>query len=188
MAGRVPVLVGVADTSLTESVNLAEHAADAGPQAVVLPPPYYFPANQAELLGYVEHIAAELPLPVLLYNLPSHTKLRFEPGTVGRLIDVPNVIGLKDSSAEMVYVHTLRRLVEKRADWTLLIGPEELLAEAVLLGGNGAISAGPTSARDSTSSRTRPPGVATPPAAANCTRRGCTSTRRSTESAAVGRR
>jgi 4-hydroxy-tetrahydrodipicolinate synthase len=142
VAARVPVLVGISDTSLVESVNLAEYAADAGARAVVLAPPYYYPAGQAELIGYIEQIAAELPLPVLLYNMPSHTKISFEPRTVRRLMEISNVIGLKDSSADMIYFHELRRLAEERADWSLLIGPEELLAEAVLLGAHGGVSGG----------------------------------------------
>ena len=142
VAGRVPVLVGISDTSLVESVNLADYAADAGARAVVLAAPYYFPAGQAELLQYVEHIAAELPLPVFLYNMPSHTKLSFEPETVRRLIGIPNVVGLKDSSGDMAYFGQLRQVCRQRPDWTLLIGPEELLAEAILLGGHGGVSGG----------------------------------------------
>ncbi len=142
VAHRVPVLVGISDTSLVESLNLADYAADAGAEAVVLAPPYYYPAGQAELLRYVEQMAAALPLPVFLYNLPSHTKLSFEPETVGRLIEIPDVVGLKDSSGDMVYFHRIHRLARQRADWTLLVGPEELLAEAVLLGAEGGISGG----------------------------------------------
>jgi dihydrodipicolinate synthase/N-acetylneuraminate lyase len=142
VAERVPILVSISDTSLVESLNLAEYAADAGAQAVVLAPPYYFPAGQAELLKYVEHIASELPLPVFLYNLPSHTKLCFEPETLRRLIEIPNITGLKDSSGDMIYFHQVWRLAEERADWTLLIGPEELLAEAVLLGAHGGVPGG----------------------------------------------
>ncbi len=142
VAGRVPVLVGVTDTSFAESVELAEHAADAGAQAVVLAAPYYFPAGQAELAGYVERIAAELPLPVFLYNMPSHTKLSFEPDTVARAVQVPNVVGLKDSGGQMLYFHTVRQIVAARPDFALLMGPEELMAEAVLFGGHGGVCGG----------------------------------------------
>lgn len=140
--GRVPVLVGITDTSFTESVNITEHAADSGAQAVVLAPPYYFPAGQAELIEYVTHIASELPLPLFMYNMPSHTKLSFEVETIRQLVDVPNILGLKDSSAQMVYFHEVRALVADRPDFTLLVGPEQLLAEAVLLGGHGGVSGG----------------------------------------------
>jgi len=140
--GRVPVLVGATDTSFAESVHVAEHAADAGAHAVVLAAPYYFPANQPELLEYIENIAGELPLPVYLYNMPSHTKVSFGLDTLKRLIDIPNVYGLKDSSGQMVYFHEVRQLVKDRPDFSLLVGPEQLLAESVLLGGHGGVCGG----------------------------------------------
>jgi dihydrodipicolinate synthase/N-acetylneuraminate lyase len=121
---RVPVLVGVTDTSFVESVHLAQHAAQAGAQAVVLSAPYYFPAGQPELVEYVEDIAAELPLPVFLYNMPSHTKLTFEPDTIRKALQIANIVGLKDSSAQMIYFHKLRQLVADRPDFSLLVGPE----------------------------------------------------------------
>ena len=142
VAGRVPVLVGVTDTSFTESVRLTAHAAEAGANAVVLAPPFYFSASQAELADYVEHIAPELALPVLLYHIPSHAKLGFDPETVARLIHIPNVVGLKDSGGKMIYLHELRLAVAARPDFTLLVGPEELMAEAVLLGAHGGICGG----------------------------------------------
>ena len=140
--GRVPVLVGITDTAFVESVNLARAAAEAGAEALVLAPPYYFPAGQTELLEYLQHIAPELPLPVFLYNMPANTKLVFEPETVRRAMEIPNLVGLKDSSGNMIYFHHLIGLLTHRADWTLLIGPEQLLAEAVLAGGHGGICGG----------------------------------------------
>jgi dihydrodipicolinate synthase/N-acetylneuraminate lyase len=142
VALRVPVLVGVTDTSFVESVNLAQHAAKAGAQAVVLSAPYYFPAGQPELLEYVEDIATELSLPVFLYNMPSHTKLTFEPDTIRSALDIANIVGLKDSSAQMIYFHKVRQLVADRPDFSLLVGPEELLGESVLLGGHGGVCGG----------------------------------------------
>lgn len=139
---RVPVLVGVTDTSFVESVNLAGHAADQGASAVVLSAPYYFPAGQPELREYVADITAELPLPVFLYNMPSHTKITFEPDTVRELLEIPTIVGLKDSSAQMIYFHKLQAICAERPDFTLLVGPEELLGEAVLLGAHGGVCGG----------------------------------------------
>jgi dihydrodipicolinate synthase/N-acetylneuraminate lyase len=140
--GRVPVLVGITDTSFVESVRIAAKAADAGADGLVLAPPYYFPAGQLELLEYIERLVPELPLPLFLYNMPSHTKVFFEPQTVLAASQIKNIVGLKDSSANMVYFHKLRFMFEKRDDFTLLVGPEELLAETVLLGGHGGVSGG----------------------------------------------
>ena len=143
VADRVPVLVGITDTAFVESVKLARHAEAVGADAVVLSAPYYFPAGQRELLGYVKNIAAELPLPVFLYNMPSHTKLTFGPKVVRQAMELSNVLGLKDSSGDMLYFHKIKRLVSiHRPDWTLLMGPEELLADAVLLGGDGGVCGG----------------------------------------------
>jgi 4-hydroxy-tetrahydrodipicolinate synthase len=142
VAGRVPVLVGITDTAFVEAAHLAQFAAEAGAQALVLAPPYYFPNSQPELLEYVQHLAPELPLPLFLYNMPSHTKTIFEVETVRRAMEISNIIGLKDSSANMVYFHRLIGLLPARPDWSLLVGPEELLAESVLLGGHGGVCGG----------------------------------------------
>jgi len=142
VAGRVPLLVGITDTAFVESVNLAEHALDAGAQAVVLSAPYYFPAGQPELIEYVEHIAEELPLPIFLYNMPSHTKISFEPATLRRLFQIPNIVGLKDSSGDMSYFHRARQAAETRPELSLLVGPEALLAESLLLGAHGGVAGG----------------------------------------------
>jgi dihydrodipicolinate synthase/N-acetylneuraminate lyase len=81
-------------------------------------------------------------LPTFLYNMPSHTKLAFGPDIVRRLMDLPGIAGLKDSSGDMLYFHRIRRLSQDRDDWTLLMGPEELLAEAVAAGGDGGVCGG----------------------------------------------
>jgi dihydrodipicolinate synthase/N-acetylneuraminate lyase len=140
--GRVPVLVGITDTSFIESVNIAKKALEAGASAVVLAPPYYFPAGQPELLEYLQRLVPELPLPLFLYNMPSHTKLVFEPQTVKSAAGIPGIIGLKDSSANMIYFHQLQLLLKDHPDFTLLVGPEELLGETVLLGGHGGVCGG----------------------------------------------
>jgi 4-hydroxy-tetrahydrodipicolinate synthase len=139
---RVPVLVGITDTAFVESVNLARVAAEAGADAVVLAPPYYLPEGQPELREYLEHLLPELPLPLFLYNMPPLTKVSFEPDTVRWAMQQPRIIGMKDSSGDMTYFSRLLELKSERTDWTLLIGPEELLAESVLLGGHGGVNGG----------------------------------------------
>ena len=139
--GRVPLLAGITDTSFVESINLARAAADAGADAVVLSPPYSMPEGQAELRTYLEHILPELPLPLFLYHMPPFTKVTFDVDVVRWAIDQPRIVGLKDSSGSMLYFNRLREATRARADWSLLVGPEELLAESVLLGGHGGICA-----------------------------------------------
>jgi 4-hydroxy-tetrahydrodipicolinate synthase len=139
---RVPVLVGITDTAFVESVNVARWSAEAGADAVVLAPPYYLPEGQPELQEYLDHLVAGMPLPLFLYNMPALTKVSFELETVRRAMDNPKIIGLKDSSGNMTCFHRAVGLLPQRPDWTLLIGPEELLMDAVLAGGHGGVNGG----------------------------------------------
>jgi dihydrodipicolinate synthase/N-acetylneuraminate lyase len=142
VAGRVPVLVGITDTSFVESLNLAEKSAEAGADALVLAAPYYFQTGQSELLEYLEHLVPQLPLPVLLYNMPGRPQYVFEADTVKAAARLPGIVGLKDSSANMMYFRLLQSVMEDRPDFSLLMGPETLLAETVLLGGHGGVCGG----------------------------------------------
>lgn len=139
---RVPVLVGITDTAFVESLNVARWAADAGADAVVVAPPYYMPEGQPELQEYLDHLVPELPLPLFLYNMPALTKVSFELETIRRAMDNPRIIGLKDSSGNMVYFHRAAALLKHRPDWSLLMGPEELLSDALLAGGHGGVNGG----------------------------------------------
>ena len=140
--GRVPVLVGITDTAFVESVHLSQHAATAGADALVVAPPYYLPGGQPELREYLEHLVAEVPLPLFLYNAPSVTKVQYELETLQWATGKPQILGLKDSSRNMIYFQQALGARKQRPDWSLLIGPEELLAEAVLAGGDGGVPGG----------------------------------------------
>lgn len=140
--GRVPVVVGVTDTSITESLTLAGHAANCGAAAIVAAPPFYFPSDPPELLEYYLHLNSDSPLPLILYNMPGLTKVSMTVDTVARLMDESNIVGIKDSSGNMMYYQKLLKLAPKRDGWFTLIGPEELLCESVMQGGHGGVNGG----------------------------------------------
>jgi len=140
--GRVPVLVGITDTSVYESIKLAEFAAEYKAEAVVAAPPYYFALGQPELIEYYTLLADKCSLPLYLYNMPSHTKTMIEPDTVMALSRHKNVIGLKDSSANGVYFCKLLTLFKDQPEFELFVGPEEMMASVVLMGASGGVSGG----------------------------------------------
>lgn len=140
--GRVPVLVGITDTSPAHSLALARVAAEAGAQAVVLSVPYYFPPDQTELETLARRIARESPLPVFLYNIPQFTKAAFDPATVRRLANEPRIVGIKDSSGDLAYFRQLTGIARERPDWTVLMGPEEQLAVGIAAGAHGGVNGG----------------------------------------------
>lgn len=139
---RIPVMVGITDSAPEESISLAQTSADLGAAAVVAAPPFYFGMNQAELAAYYRSLADQLPLPLFLYNMPSHTKIPIAVETVQKLSRHPNIIGLKDSSANAVYFNSVLHLMKSNKQFTLLVGPEEIMAATVLSGGHGGVNGG----------------------------------------------
>jgi 4-hydroxy-tetrahydrodipicolinate synthase len=140
--GRVPVVIGVTDTSLVEAARLAATAKDCGATAIATAPPFYYSVTQNEILHYCEKLIAQVHIPLLLYNAPGNTHHTLSLETVCRAAQMENVIGLKDSGMNMGYFHEVRAALNGRKDFSLLVGPEDLLAECVLLGGHGGMAAG----------------------------------------------
>ena len=141
-AERVPVLTGITDTSIVESIDFGNASVEAGASALVTAPPYYFRLSQRDLLRHSRTLADELAAPLFLYNMPSMTKLVYDADTVAVAAEHPNIIGFKDSGGDLIYFQRVLRLVSARPDFSVLIGPEELLGQAVLLGAHGGIAGG----------------------------------------------
>ncbi|MBA2114137.1 dihydrodipicolinate synthase family protein [Bremerella alba] len=139
---RIPVLVGITDNSVVETVQLARAAEEAGADGVVLTTPFYYPVNQAELKTFVQSVLSETKLPLLLYNMPAMTKLSFAVETVAELAQIDQIVGIKDSSQDIEYFRRLTKLKSVRPDWTFLIGHETLLAESLAAGGTGGVNLG----------------------------------------------
>lgn len=142
VGGRVPVLVGITDTSMDESLKMAEKAKACGAFGVVAAAPYYYAPSQQELVEYYTALADRVCLPLYLYNMPSHVKVFLEAKTVKTLSAHPNIVGLKDSSANMTYFETLLYLLRDEEDFALYVGPEELTGECVLMGADGGVNGG----------------------------------------------
>jgi dihydrodipicolinate synthase/N-acetylneuraminate lyase len=140
--GRVPVLVNIGDTAFAETTKLAETAEQAGADAVVILPPFYFQNSQDDLFRYIEEVVTRVSLPLFLYNIPHLTKNSFEPEMVGRAAELPGVVGLKDSTGDLAYLERVMEVLAGRPDFSVLIGPEELLADAMQRGATGGVCGG----------------------------------------------
>ncbi|MDR2839874.1 MAG: dihydrodipicolinate synthase family protein [Paludibacter sp.] len=140
--GRLPLLVGITDCTVEDSLIVAEFAAKHGATAAVAAPPYFFALSKSELYDYYTTLADKSPLPVFLYNMPSHTKAMMDLDLVEKLAQHPNIAGLKDSSANGVYFCKLLKMFASRPDFGLYVGPEEMFAPMVLMGGHGGVSGG----------------------------------------------
>ncbi|MBD1261016.1 dihydrodipicolinate synthase family protein [Maribacter polysiphoniae] len=141
VAGRIPVLVGITDTSFLGSLDIAEHAKKAGADAVVVAPPYYFPISENEMIEYLECLAPKLPLPFMMYNMPSCTKIHLTIKTVKRAKEL-GAIGIKDSSGDMGYLNSLIEEFKDSPDFPIIVGTESFLSETIRKGGHGAVAGG----------------------------------------------
>ncbi len=140
-AGRIPVLVGITDTSFEDSINMTERFKEAGADAVVIAPPYYIPISQLEMMQYLEDLVPKLALPFFLYNMPGYTKLHMSLETVQLAKDLGG-IGVKDSSGDMVYLYSLIDKFRDSPEFSIFAGTEIFLPGTIIQGGHGVVPGG----------------------------------------------
>jgi len=138
---RVPVLVGITDTSFEGSIDMAAHAKEAGADAVVIAPPYYFPVSQEEVQEYYINLVKNIDLPFLIYNIPSCTKLNLSLESV-KVIKDAGAIGIKDSSGDMAFIYSLIEEFKDFPEFSVIAGTELYLPETIRYGGHGAVAGG----------------------------------------------
>lgn len=138
---EVPVMVCITDTSFDGSIEIANISKDAGADSLVVAPPYYFPIAEVEMQRYLDDLAKELPLPFLLYNMPSHTKLHMSVDTVKHAKEL-GAIGIKDSSGDMLYMIELINNFKNSGNFSIITGTEIFIPETIFQGGDGAIAGG----------------------------------------------
>lgn len=139
---RVPVLVGITDTAISETMRLENIAYEAGADAVVLAPPFYYHVEQNELVDYFFEVAGSIHLPLYLYNMPSRTNIHIEVSTVTEVAKHPMVMGIKDSSGDLMYIQNLIYAFREKPGFSVFVGPEEIMAQSVLLGASGGVNGG----------------------------------------------
>jgi 4-hydroxy-tetrahydrodipicolinate synthase len=141
--GRVPVLVGITETDMDDAVAFAARCKAYGASAVVAAPPYYFKLTQAECVAWFTEMADRLPLPLVIYDMPAHTDTVIEPATIAKLAAHLNIIAMKDSSSVIALFNKFRVALEPFAEkFSLFMGPDEAMGEAVLMGADGGVCTG----------------------------------------------
>ena len=138
---RVPVLVSITDTSFASALEMAHHSKNAGADALVVASPYYFPISQQEMMDYLEILAPQLPLPFLVYNIPSCTKIHLSIATIKKAKEL-GAIGVKDSSGDMTSFYQLIEEFKDASEFSIIAGAEIFLSDTILNGGHGAVAGG----------------------------------------------
>jgi len=138
---RIPVLVGITDSAMAGSLEIADYSKQVGADAVVVAPPYYYPISDKDMFNYLETLAPKLALPFLVYNMPSHTKIHLSVDIVKRAKEL-GALGIKDSSGDMLYFYSLIEEFKNSPDFSIITGTEIFLPETIMHGGHGAVAGG----------------------------------------------
>lgn len=137
VSGRVPILAGILTPGTQQAIVQANAAKEMGADALVVAPPFYFPATQDEVLHHFRSIRTAVDLPIVAYNIPVTTKVKIEIPTMLELAGDQTIVGVKDSSGD---VAGFRRLLSRRPRGFRLLTGSELLVDSVLaMGADGSV-------------------------------------------------
>jgi 4-hydroxy-tetrahydrodipicolinate synthase len=139
VAGRIPVLAGALEPSTSRTVEAVQLLADAGADAAVITSPFYYPADAAAQIRHVKIVTANSPIPIVLYNIPTSTHNPISPDTVKELVEIKNLVAVKDSAGMMPDFKQLLELQEGRPGFTVFQGAERLAAESLIAGAQGIV-------------------------------------------------
>jgi 4-hydroxy-tetrahydrodipicolinate synthase len=136
--GRVPVIAGCGSNSTRLVIEHMKAAEEAGADAALVVLPYYNRPNQEGIYAHYEALAHASSLPIIVYNVPGRTVTDVLPETLGRVAELPTVVGIKDASADLGRVSAHRRLCG--ADFVQLSGNDDMAFGFLAMGGVGTIS------------------------------------------------
>jgi 4-hydroxy-tetrahydrodipicolinate synthase len=134
----VPVIAGTGSNSTAEALRLTKHAWEAGTDAALIVCPYYNRPTQEGLYLHYRAIAEEVPVPIIVYNIPGRTGTNMLPETLARLAKIPNIVGVKEASGSIKQMSDVIQLCG--ADFDVLSGDDIFTLPLLALGGKGVIS------------------------------------------------
>ncbi|ADK13466.1 MULTISPECIES: 4-hydroxy-tetrahydrodipicolinate synthase [Clostridium] len=137
--GRVPVYAGTGCVSTKETIEQSKMAMDLGADALSIITPSFAVASQNELYDHYKTVAEAVDMPIILYNIPARTGNALAPATVGKLSQIPNIIGAKDSSGNFTNILGYISATEKN-NFSVLSGNDQLILWALKAGGVGGIA------------------------------------------------
>ena len=136
--GRVPVIAGAGSNSTAGAIELTRHAKQAGADAALVVTPYYNKPTQRGLELHYTAIADAVDLPVIIYNIPSRSVVDMSVDTMARLSRHPNIVGVKDSTANLA--RPLHQRAACGTDFVQLSGEDHTALSHRAAGGHGCIS------------------------------------------------
>jgi len=137
--GRVPVIAGTGASGTDKALEMTKYAKDLGAEAVLIVTPFYLKPADRGIYEHYDTIASKVEIPIILYNIPQCTGVELSWQMVEDLAQIPNIVGLKDSSGQLRYI--LAVLEKVRDKINVLCGHDEVVIAALAAGCSGAILA-----------------------------------------------
>ncbi len=137
-ARRIPVIAGTGSNSTAEAIELTRHAKEAGADAALVVTPYYNKPTQEGLYQHFKAIHDSAELPIIIYNIPGRSVIDMSVATMARLAKLPNIVGVKDATANLQRPLDVRR--EIGPDFCQLSGEDATIVAFLAQGGVGCIS------------------------------------------------
>lgn len=137
-AGRVPVIAGAGSNNTAEGVRLVQHAEKVGADAALVVTPYYNKPTQEGLYLHFQALHDCCELPIIIYNIPGRSVIDMSVETMGRLSELPRIVGVKDATGDVVRVSKQRARSGK--DFIQLSGEDASALGFNAHGGVGCIS------------------------------------------------
>ncbi|MCS7123876.1 MAG: 4-hydroxy-tetrahydrodipicolinate synthase [Candidatus Bathyarchaeota archaeon] len=137
--GRVPVVAGAGASGTDQALDMAKYAKDVGADAALIVTPFYLKPADRGVYEHYDTIASKVEMPIILYNIPQCTGVQLTWQMVEDLAQIPNIVGLKDSSGQLSYI--LAVLEKVRDKINVLCGHDEVVVAALAAGCSGAILA-----------------------------------------------
>jgi len=136
--GRVPVLAGAAESNPELILEACRTYADLGCVAVSITGPYYYKVSQESIEHGFRNLAERSPIDIVLYNIPQFSNEISLPVLTRLALDCPRIVGVKDSSRDFPgFLNALHAIKPQRPDFRCLIGCEEILLPALMMGADG---------------------------------------------------
>jgi len=137
--GKVKVVAGTGASGTDQALQMTKYAKDAGADAALIVTPYYLKPADRGIYEHYDTIASQVDLPIILYNIPQATGLSLPWQMVEDLAQIPNIVGVKDSSGQLSFI--LAVLEKVRDKINVLCGHDEVVVAALAAGCSGAILA-----------------------------------------------
>ena len=136
--GQIPVIAGCGSNNTVEAMFFHEHALSVGADAALHVTGYYNKPRPEGVFRHFEAISQLNSLPIIVYNVPHRTVIDISPETLARLATLPNVVGIKDATADLSRPIAERKLINK--PFVYLSGEDTTAVEYNIAGGMGCIS------------------------------------------------